>query len=63
MKVSQYLINAFKLLIAFIFFIVDADTLIDDNEECIYLCGQSLGLQLKSVENNVQDILYDWANR
>lgn len=44
-------------------FIVDADTLIDDNEECIYLCGQSLGLQLKSVENNVQDILYDWANR
>ncbi|XP_042898804.1 kynureninase-like isoform X2 [Parasteatoda tepidariorum] len=35
----------------------------DGEEECIYLCGQSLGLQLKSTESKVQDALNNWAIR
>ena len=31
-------------------------------EECIYLCGHSLGLEPKSVETYVQQALRDWAN-
>ncbi|KAG8180527.1 hypothetical protein JTE90_007480 [Oedothorax gibbosus] len=42
---------------------VDSESLVDDNEECIYLCGQSLGLQLKTIKNTLQDVLYDWASR
>ena len=31
-------------------------------EECIYLCGHSLGLEPKSVETYLQQALRDWAN-
>ncbi|HXJ91082.1 MAG TPA: kynureninase [Candidatus Binatia bacterium] len=30
-------------------------------EECIYLCGHSLGLQPKSAKNYVEEMLKDWA--
>lgn len=33
----------------------------DANEECIYLCGQSLGLKPKSCEENVQKVLKSWS--
>lgn len=33
----------------------------DEEEDCLYLCGQSLGLKPKSVDSYVQDVLDSWA--
>lgn len=41
----------------------DANDSSDDDEECIYFCGHSLGLQLKSIENELQDVTKNWARR
>ena len=35
----------------------------DDNEECLYLCGQSLGLKPKSLDNYVKEVLNNWSQR
>ncbi|GIX99161.1 kynureninase [Caerostris darwini] len=42
---------------------VNLDDLKDENEESIYFCGHSLGLQLKSVDNSVHQVLQDWAEK
>ncbi|XP_035223849.1 kynureninase-like, partial [Stegodyphus dumicola] len=42
---------------------VDQKNLADDEEECIYFCGHSLGLQLKSVEDALHEVLKNWAER
>ena len=34
-----------------------------NNEECIYLCGQSLGLQPKGASAYVNDVLKAWATK
>eukprot|EP01147_Barroeca_monosierra_P009822 gene9822-2015_t len=36
-------------------------TLVDPEEECVYLCGNSLGLQPKTTQKMVQDELHAWA--
>jgi len=33
------------------------------DEDCIYLCGQSLGLKPKSLDENVQKVLDSWSER
>ncbi|CAL1290666.1 unnamed protein product [Larinioides sclopetarius] len=42
---------------------VDPQSLLDENEESIYFCGHSLGLQLKSIESSVENVLKSWAER
>ncbi|GFT96220.1 kynureninase [Nephila pilipes] len=42
---------------------VDEENLEDENEETIYFCGHSLGLQLKSVKATVKNVLKDWAQQ
>lgn len=34
----------------------------ENNEELVYLCGNSLGLQPKLTSSYIQDELHDWAN-
>ncbi|RWS19161.1 kynureninase-like protein, partial [Leptotrombidium deliense] len=33
----------------------------DENEECIYLCGQSMGLKPKATDSYVQKVLENWG--
>lgn len=35
----------------------------DDEENCIYFCGHSLGLQPKTLENELHDAITNWAKR
>lgn len=42
------------------YFAVDATLVKDSAEECIYLCGQSLGLKPKSLDANVKRVLDSW---
>lgn len=42
---------------------VDVSLLKSRDEDCLYLCGQSLGLKPKSVDENVQKVLDNWSNR
>lgn len=35
----------------------------DAGEECLYLCGNSLGLQPKTVKDDINDILDHWSDR
>ncbi|XP_075585466.1 kynureninase isoform X2 [Dermatophagoides farinae] len=42
---------------------IDKINLKDPEEECIYLCGQSLGLKPKLLDQNVQKVLDNWANK
>lgn len=42
------------------FFSVDP-SLIDPDEECIYLCGNSLGLQPKTIKPLIEGELKKWA--
>ncbi|XP_054710920.1 kynureninase-like [Uloborus diversus] len=44
-------------------FVEGSETVEDENEDCIYFCGHSLGLQLKSIEHNLQSVLQNWADR
>uniref|UniRef100_H2YA25 Kynureninase n=1 Tax=Ciona savignyi TaxID=51511 RepID=H2YA25_CIOSA len=39
-------------------FIVDCD--VTKDEDCVYFCGHSLGLQPKSTESHVQQVLQNW---
>lgn len=36
---------------------------VNGNENCIYLCGHSLGLKPKSADQYVQDVLENWGKR
>lgn len=42
---------------------VDPNSMENENEEAIYFCGHSLGLQLKSVESLVRNVMKDWAQK
>ncbi|OTF72588.1 kynureninase-like protein, partial [Euroglyphus maynei] len=42
---------------------IDKTLLKDPDEECIYLCGQSLGLKPKSMDQNVQKVLDNWSKK
>lgn len=42
---------------------VDPSQLKSSDEDCIYLCGQSLGLKPKSLDENVQKVLDSWSQR
>lgn len=42
---------------------VDLQQLENDDEETIYFCGHSLGLQLKSTESYLQEVLNNWAEK
>jgi len=37
--------------------------LFDENEDCLYLCGQSLGLKPKSLDHYVKEVLNNWSQR
>ncbi|XP_023223752.1 kynureninase-like isoform X2 [Centruroides sculpturatus] len=41
---------------------VDMSLSENEEEECLYFCGNSLGLQPKSVQNYVQNVLDDWKH-
>ncbi|XP_067118632.1 kynureninase-like [Centruroides vittatus] len=41
---------------------VDMSLSENEEEECLYFCGNSLGLQPKSVQNCVGNVLDDWKN-
>ena len=34
-----------------------------NNEDCLYLCGQSLGLKPKSIRRYVDDVLDTWGSK
>ena len=36
---------------------------VDPSSECVYLCGNSLGLQPKSAEAEVLEVMDSWAKR
>lgn len=42
---------------------VDQSLVKSADEDCIYLCGQSLGLKPKSLDENVQKVLDSWSQR
>ncbi|UXI21453.1 hypothetical protein NH340_JMT07396 [Sarcoptes scabiei] len=42
---------------------VDRNLVKNCDEECIYLCGQSLGLKPKHLDQNVQKVLDNWAQK
>ncbi|XP_054158129.1 kynureninase-like isoform X2 [Oppia nitens] len=42
---------------------VDKKRLFDDNEEALYLCGQSLGLEPKTCKKNVKEVLKNWGEK
>lgn len=42
---------------------VDKSKLVHSNESCLYLCGQSLGLKPKSVNQNVEEVLNSWGSK
>ncbi|KAH9415567.1 hypothetical protein DERP_000053 [Dermatophagoides pteronyssinus] len=42
---------------------IDKTILKDPEEECIYLCGQSLGLKPKLLDQNVQKVLDNWSKK
>ena len=52
----------FIIIIIFFFFAVD---LLQTNtdEDCIYLCGHSLGLKPKLTDKYVQEVLDNWSSR
>lgn len=46
-----------------ILYSADLSNIYDENEDCLYLCGQSLGLKPKSLDNYVKEVLDNWAHK
>lgn len=40
---------------------VDLKHVEDDNEECVYLCGHSMGLKPKAIDHYVEGVLSNWG--